>query len=565
MGIMQAGLMFSKCCTRIGLQIFDYIEYPSLIRGGHNTYQIRAEEQEVRSQIYGVDVLIALDEATIDIHKDELNDDSLIIYDGKTVDPARTGMHSGKRCPVPLKELAAKADGSELMQNTVALGAAFGLMDYPFAVFEGVITDTFKGKKAAIIKENIKAAREGYVYAQEHYGGDCCHRLSPVEGAPKRMVLTGNEAIALGAVKGGLKFYAAYPMTPSSSILHTLALWQERHDIVVKHAEDEISVANMTVGAGFAGVRAMCATSGGGYALMGETISLAGMTETPVVFVEVQRGGPGTGVPTFTEQADLRFVMHAGHGDFPKIVLAPGDVEDAFHLTMDALNMAERYQTPVVIISDKYLGESHKSAPFFEARTGVERGKLCRHVEPDFQRYALTDDGVSPRSIPGVKDGLFVANSDEHDGLGFSTEEIGQRNAMHEKRMRKLDLIRAELPAPVLHGPEEADLTIVSWGSTKGPILEAMNWLAKEGQAVNFLQLTHVQPMHVEGVSAILGKAKRLLMVETNISGQMQGVIREQTGHTFDDWLRRYDGRPFYPEQVYEKAKSILEQRRQTR
>ncbi|MBR9692549.1 2-oxoacid:acceptor oxidoreductase subunit alpha, partial [Candidatus Woesearchaeota archaeon] len=503
--------------------------------------------------------LIALDEATIDIHKNELNGESLVIYDGKTVDPCKTGMHIGKCCAVPLKELAAKADGSELMQNTVALGAAFGLLDYPFKVFEGVIKDAFKGKKAAIIKENINAAREGYDYAKEHYGSQCCHVLSPIKGAPKRMVLTGNEAVALGAVKAGIKLYAAYPMTPASSILHTLAGWQERHNIAVKQTEDEVGTINMGVGAGFAGVRAMVGTSGGGFALMQEGISLAGITETPIVIAEVQRGGPGTGVPTFTEQADLRFVMHAGHGDFPKVVLAPGDVEDAFHHTMEAFNLAERFQLPAIIISDKYLGESHKSAEFFQPKTGVDRGKLVRHVEPGFERYSITDDGISPRSIPGVPDGLFVANSDEHDGHGYSTEEIPLRNAMMEKRQRKFDLLKSQLPAPLLHGPENADITLVSWGSTKGPILDAMRWLENDGYKVNFLQITHVVPFNTDAIAKILYHSNKTLMIEVNISGQMEGVIRQETGHVMDAHLRRYDGRPIYPEQVYDKVKELLQ------
>lgn len=555
---MQAGLMFSKACSRIGLHVFDYIEYPSLVRGGHNTYQIRAEDEEVHSQIRLVDILIALDEETLNRHHDELRHNSIVIYDDTTVKVEETKLKQGIRCPVPLKELATEENGNELMRNTVALGAALGVMDYPFKVFEGIIKDAFKGKKASIIKENVKAAKKGYTYAKKHYGHHNDYVLRKIS-APKRMVLTGNEAIALGAVKGGMKFYAAYPMTPSSSILHTLAGWQERHQITVKQAEDEISVANMTVGAGFAGVRAMCATSGGGYALMQETISLAGMTETPAVFVEVQRGGPGTGVPTFTEQADLRFVMHAGHGDFPKIILAPGDVKEAFDFTMEALNLAEQYQTPVIIISDKYLGESHKSADFFKAKKKIERGKLLQRAPPNYLRYTDTHDGISPRTRPGMKNGLFLANSDEHDFFGHSTEEIEMRNLQMRKRMRKLETLQQKIPDPKLHGPEEADVTIVSWGSTKGPILDAMKWLKERGYSVNFLQITHVMPFPDEQVKSMLQNARKLLLVENNYTGQMGGLIRERTGIKIKEKLLKYDGRPFYPEEIYEKVKEVLQ------
>jgi 2-oxoglutarate ferredoxin oxidoreductase subunit alpha len=559
MGIMQAGLMFSKCCSRIGLHVFDYIEYPSLIRGGHNTYQIRAEDEEIHSQIIGVDLLIALDEATLNIHADELGPGSLVIYDGKTVHPEHTRLHNGHRCPVPLKELAAEADGTELMQNTVALGAALGLLQYDFTVFEGIIKDAFKGKKAGIIKKNIAAAKKGYQYARKEYGHNCDMKLTAVK-APKRMVITGNEAIALGAVRAGLKFYAAYPMTPSSSILHTLAAWQERHNILVKQTEDEIGTVNMGMGAGFAGVRAMVGTSGGGFALMQEGISLGGITETPLVIVEVQRGGPGTGVPTFTEQADLKFVLNAGHGDFPRILLAPGDVEEAYYLTTTAFNLAEKYQTPVMIISDKYLGESHKTADFFD--TGafkLDRGKLIRGTAPEhYLRYIDTPDGISPRTIPGVKNGFFTANSDEHEPFGWSTEEIPLRNQQMEKRMRKLETLKGEMPEPPLYGDGDADVTIVTWGSMKGPVLDAMKWLKGNGKKVQLLHINWVSPFPVEAVTRVLSNAKKTLIVENNFSAQMAGVIREQTGILIEERLLRYDGRPVYPEQVYEKVMNML-------
>ena len=557
---MNTGLMFSKACARIGLHVFDYIEYPSLVRGGHNTYQVRAEDEEVRSQIRMVDILIALEEPTLTIHANEIKDDTLLVYDVKNVDPGKTRAANKRiRCPMPLKELVAEVGGPEIMQNTVALAGVLGMCDYPFEVFEDIIRDSFEGKQGKVVKENIAVAKKGYDYAKEHYSHHSHYRLTPIKGAPQRMVLTGNEATALGAVKAGLKFYAAYPMTPSSTILHTLAGWQERHGIVVKQAEDEISVINMTIGAATAGTRAMCGTSGGGYALMSEGLSLAGITETGIVVVEVQRGGPGTGLPTWTEQADLRFVMHAGHGEFLKIVLAPGDVGEAFRLTMDALNLAERFQTPVVIISDKYLGESHKSAePFDTTGYKVDRGKLLRQAPPNYLRYADSPDGISPRTIPGVKDGIFLANSDEHDDMGFSNEEIVLRNRMMAKRMRKTQTYLAELPQQQVHGPEEADLTIISWGSTKGPILDAMKWLAKEGFQVNFLQITHIQPFPVEQVAEVLSKAKQTLLVENNYTGQMGGVIREATGIELKERLLKSDGRPFYPEEVYDKVRAIL-------
>ncbi|RME32086.1 2-oxoacid:acceptor oxidoreductase subunit alpha [Candidatus Woesearchaeota archaeon] len=557
-GIMNTGLMFAKCCSRIGLHVFDYIEYPSLIKGGHNTYVVRAEDEPIYCQVKGTDILIALDEPSIHIHREELNAQSIVIYDEKAVHENIAGLSNCHRIPLPMKELLQEAHGKELMANTVCLGAALGIMDYPLAVAEGVVRDAFGEKKDAIVEENLAALRLGFTYAREHFAALNHYRLTPIPNAPKRMVLTGNEAIALGAVSAGLTFYAAYPMTPASSILHTLAGWQERHNIVVKHAEDEISVANMTVGAAFAGARAMCATSGGGFALMNETLSLAGITETPAVFVEVTRGGPGTGIPTFTEQSDLKFVLNSGHGDFPLFVVAPGDVEEAFRLTGEAFNAAERYHTPTVILSDKYLGESHKSAEFFNERVPIDRGPLLREAPEHYLRYPLDGRAVTPRTIPGVPNGFFLANSDEHDPFGYSTEEIDIRNAQMEKRMRKLEEFAREMPQPVLRGPPLADLTIISWGSTKGPIMEALKHLEREGLSVNFLHLTWIQPFPRATVRRILSNAKRTLIIENNYSGQMQGVIKEQTGIDIQHAMRRYDGRPFFFEDICSRVKDIL-------
>ncbi len=557
-GIMQAGLMFSKCCSRIGLHVFDYTEYPSLIRGGHNTYQVRAEEGPVNSHLRTVDVLIALDEPTLTLHADELKDDSLIIYDEKAIHPEHSRLKRGIRCPMPLKELVAEVGGPEIMQNTLALAAALGIVDYPFAVFEGIIRDSFGEKKQEVADQNVAVARKGYDYAKERYGHHSHYRLTPVADAPKRMVITGNEALALGAVKGGLKFYAAYPMTPSSSILHTLAAWQERHGIVVKQGEDEIGVVNMAMGAGYAGVRSMCATSGGGFALMNETYAMAGIAEIPIVICEVQRPGPASGMPTWTDQGDLQYVLHAGHGEFPRIVLAPGDVEECFWLAVEALNTAEQFQTPVIIISDKYLAESHRTMdPPDVSKVRIERGRIVREEPQHYLRYENTADGISPRTLPGVPAGFHLCNSYEHDEFGWTTEEAALRNRQVEKRARKLESYRKEQLQPALVGPEQAAVTIVSWGSTKGPVRDAMAWLAKDGYAAEHLHLTHLSPFPSATVTKLL-EGKRTLLVENNSLGQLGILIRAETGIVLQERLLRYDGRPIEPEQVYDKVRAML-------
>lgn len=556
-GIMNTGMMFSKACSRIGLHVFDYPEYPSLIRGGHNTYLVRAEDEPLHSHIRMVDVLIAFDEPTLSLHADELKEDSLVVYDDATVKPARTRLRQGIRCPLPLQRLVTEAGGTEVMANTVALAAVLGILDYDFAVFETIIRDQFKGKPE-VAELNVKVARHGYDYAQQHYEHLSHYRLSKT-AAPKRMVLSGNEAIALGAVKAGMKFYAAYPMTPSSSILHNLAAWQERHGIVVKHAEDEISVINMAVGAGYAGVRAMCGTSGGGFALMNEAIALAGITETPLVIVEVQRPGPATGMPTWTEQGDLQYVLHAGHGEFPRFVLAPGDVEECFWLTVEAFNIAERYQTPVIILSDKYLGESHRTMEFPDlSQVRIDRGKLLTQTPAGYLRYQVTDDGISPRALPGTPDGFSLSNSYEHDEFGWVTEEPESRKRMVEKRTRKGETYKREMPQPGLIGAPDASLTIVSWGSNKGPILGAMKFLQGEGIVVNYLHLTHLSPFPAERVAELLTQAKRTLLIENNGTGQLGQLIRAETGIELKERFLRYDGRPHSPEEIHDKIRAML-------
>ncbi len=557
-GIMNTGLVFAKCCSRIGLHVFDYIEYPSLIRGGHNTYHVRAEDRPVYSQIRIVDILIALDEESLTLHKDELKEDSFVFYDEKSVNPDRAGLKRGIRCPLPLKEIVTAAGGDEIMQNTVALAAALGVMSYPFPVFQQIIEESFKGKPSEVAAKNVEVARHGYEHARQEYGHLSHYKLSPVK-APERMIVSGNEAVALGAIAAGLHFFAAYPMTPASNVLHTLAALQEKHDYVVKHAEDEISAVNMVIGAGYAGCRSMTATSGGGFALMNEGVSLAGITETPIVINEVMRGGPATGLPTWTGQDDLQWVLHAGHGEFLRIVLAPSDIEESFWMAAEAFNLAEKYQTPVLLITDKYLAESHKSVPVFDtSKVKIDRGKLLRKAPENFRRYQDTADGISPRTIPGVKNGLFLANSDEHDEYGWSTEEIAMRNKMVEKRARKQKALEAEMPQPRLIGLEHAELTFVTWGSNKGPILEAMRWLEKEGVKTNLLQITWLNPFPAATVTKLLQNAKRTLLVECNHDGQLGNVIREKTGILLTERLLKYDGRPFYPEEVYERAKKVI-------
>jgi 2-oxoglutarate ferredoxin oxidoreductase subunit alpha len=564
-GIKSIGLMFSKICTRGGLHIFDYSEYPSLIRGGHNTYQVNVGSDEKFSPKISVNLLVALDQLTIDLHKDELEEGGGLIYDNedKKIDVSKINTKKYNLFPIPLTKLAETAGGKKVMRNSVALGASVGLISYDFELLKGMIKDEFKRKGDDIVDLNIKIAEAGYNYVKDNFDVEKFpFKLKPIDG-PKRMVLTANEAIALGAIVAGCKFMSAYPMTPFTSILHYLTANAERHNILVKQTEDEISAITMALGASFAGVRAMTGTSGGGFSLMVEALGLSGITETPIVIAEVMRPGPATGLPTWTEQADLRFLIHAAQGEFPRIIIAPGDAQEAFYATQHAFNLAEKYQMPVFILSDKFMSESYKSEEFFDTdNLEIERGAMVSDAElkkiKDFKRYKFTDTGISPRSIPGQPGGMHNANSDEHDEFGFSSEDAVNRARMVEKRAMKLLEAEKELPDPVLYGPKDADLTLIAWGSTKGPIIEAMKLCELENQKVNFLHIAYVFPFPADKVKEAIEKAKNIVLIENNSTAQLGSLIREFTGEEIENKLLKYSGRQFYPHEIHGYISDIL-------
>ncbi len=553
-GIMISGLIFSKCLSRNGFHVFNYAEYPSLIRGGHNTYYVRAAHEKVYSQINRVDVLVALNDETIEKDTYNLTGDSGIIFDSDTVKAPKEAKY--KMYPVPLLRLAKEANGDHVMRNTVALGATMALIDYDVNALLEIIGESFREKGEEIIKENQKAAQLGYDYVREKFENVFAHKIKKVAGK-KRMVITGNDALCIGAIKAGCKFLSAYPMTPINSILALMAANEKAYNLVVKQPEDEIAGANMAIGASFAGARAMTATSGGGLSLMVEAFGLAGMTETPLVIINGQRPGPATGLPTWTEQGDLRFVMHAAQGEFPRIIIAPGDVEECYETIMHAFNLAEKYQMLVIILTDKYLAESYRTAEDFASEPKIERGILKQEELlkiGDYKRYSLTETGISPRSIPGQKNGMFIATSDEHNEEGYFDEEADMRKMMMDKRFRKLEQAKKEIPEPKLYGKKDAELTIIGWGSVKMPVLEAL----KEFPNVNFLHAVYVHPFPDKKIREILNGGKKTLMIESNKTGQFLGLIKENIGKETDYKLLKYDGRPFYPEEIKAKIREVL-------
>ncbi|RMF55780.1 2-oxoacid:acceptor oxidoreductase subunit alpha [Candidatus Woesearchaeota archaeon] len=557
-GIMNTGRIFAKTFTRGGLNVFGYNEYPSLVRGGHNVYHIRVEDDPINAAVKPVDLLVALNHETIDRHKDDLTNGGGVIYD-EDVNLEKHEIKSKARLyPVPLIKIAKDIAGKDLMKNTVALGASVALIGYDFEILASVLRDTFKKKGKAIVESNVKCARAGYDYVSEKGWHDgFTHKLHKISDK-KKILMTGNEALALGAIAGGLDFYVAYPMTPSSSILHYMVAKQKEYKFFAKHVCDEIEAVNMALGASYAGARAMVGTATGGFALMVETLSFAGMCEVPITFVVSQRGAPATGLPTWTSQTDLKFFINAGHGEFPRIVVAPGDAKETFYVAAEAMNLAEKFQIPVIIALDKYLSESVYSIDhLYPKRARIDRGLIVKNPKKGFKRYEVTKTGVSPRTLPGTPNGFYACNSDEHNEFGYSNEEIKNRNMQYSKRMKKLKEIRKVLPKPVLYGSRKAELTLITWGSTKGAALDAMHFLKNEGINVNVLQVTYVFPFPTNEINRVMKKNK-VLVIENNYTGQFASLIREHTGVKVKNRLNKYDGRPIYPVEIIHKVREVL-------
>lgn len=568
-GIMTVGMMMGKIFTRLGLSVFDYVEYPSLIRGGHNAYYVRASDVTIYSQKRQVDILVALNRETIEKHKNELSPNAAVLYDPNVTKVEENEFPQGiLLMPVPLLELTKQVGADRLMVNTVAVGASLALFHETFTVLEKILHDAFGKKGEKIIAENVNTSKAGFDYVKQHFAGK--FPVSIVEKEQKNLLIGGSEALALGAIRAGVQFAAIYPMTPINGVLTTLVNHALAYNIVVKEPEDEIAGINMAIGASFAGVRSLAATSGGGFSLMVEGLGLAAQTEVPLVIIEGMRPGPATGMPTWTGQSDLRFVLHAAQDDFPRILIAPGDYVESFTYTMLAFNLADKYQLPVIVLTDKYLNEGHATVSIEELKTQsakfkIERGKRLSDQEAlaqtDYKRYLLTEDGISPRSIPGQQGGIALSGSDEHDERGLYNEEAEVRIKMMDKRFTKLDKAAVELDQlePVtLYGEKDAALTIVAFGSTKLPVLDAMVGLVQQGVSVNFLKINYLHPFPVSQVTTVLQNAKKVLVIEGNKTGQFEGLIKERTGISIANNFRKYDGRPYYPEEIMERVKDLL-------
>ncbi len=551
-GIMTIGLSFSKIAARSGYDIYDYNEYPSLIRGGHNTYEVNISESPVHSTKYIVDLLICLNKDTYTLHKDRLGPNSIVVYDADDFEIT----DQVKKVAIPFKKIKNTHEVMQIMTNTVAIGASIALLGGDLEIFKQIIEQEFMRKGQAVVDFNNKFATIGYDHIQTNFQS----LIQPIlkkRQAEEKIVATGNDIFSLGAVAADCRLYAAYPMTPSSTVLTTLAAWQEESGMVVRHSEDEIAVVSTALGASFAGVRSAVGTSGGGYALMTESVSYAGVAEIPLVLFMSMRPGPATGMPTWTDQGDLLFVVHGGHGEFPKIVLSPGDINEMFELTLKAFDLADIYQLPVLLLSDKLLSESHQSYPktAFDkmiAEYKINRGKLVEKVDGDYKRYKLSSDGISERLIPGQKGVYYQANSYEHVEDGHTTEDAKIRIEQAHKRAAKWDTyLKDHYRGPQVIGDiAQADVCFVSWGSNKGIIVEAMKLLSDSGKKSALIHFTHIYPMNEQSVRAVIPENKRCILIETNSHAQFGKLLRMETGINIAEKLLKYDGRPFLPEEI---------------
>ncbi len=580
-GIASTGDIFCKTASRMGMWVFAYNSYQSVIRGGHVYYQVQiGGGDKILSQGDEPDVLVALNQDTIDRHAAKVVEGGAIIFNKDKIKIEGITLRKNVQIiGIPVEELTKEFGRNPVMQNTVDSGALIQVLGMDWGVYEGSIKSIFGAKKSEIADLNIKLAAKGAEFAKANFKA---LNIKLKGDGKKRAIATGNSMIAFGALTGGVKFYSAYPMTPASSIMHWLAPRGSKYGMVMKQMEDEIAAMASTVGAGHVGCRSMTGTSGGGFALMTEALGLAAMTETPCVVAHVMRGGPSTGLPTKTEQADLWQDFGAGQGDYPKAIIAPISVDDCYHATVDALNLAEKYQTPVILVSDLFLSEHAETIEdgLVNPNIKIERGEIVtewKASDPsltkkdkfdldrnpgDYLRFKDTPSGVSPRALPGTANTLFTAASDEHDEEGivisdvFTDEET--RIKMMNKRMRKQAGIEKDTKGPITAGPKNADVTLVGWGSTWQIIEEVRLALEKKGKSVNHVHFRTVFPIHAEETSKLLNAAKKTINIEVNYTSQMAKLIRMETGYQMHHFINKYDGEPYTFEGLLAQVESCM-------
>jgi 2-oxoglutarate/2-oxoacid ferredoxin oxidoreductase subunit alpha len=560
-GIPAAGNIFSRTFSKKGYSVIDHIEYPLLVKGGHSTYISRLNSGEIFSLNRDINILAALDQRTIEMHQDEVIFSGYVIYDGEKY-RLKDKVNIRKDInyiSVPFQRITAEQGLLNIMISNIALGASLALIDYNVDNAVDTVKDVLSGRERETIEMNSRALEFGYKYIREKLKIKA-YELEIVKPDAKLLV-TGNDAVFLAGVRSGCKFYAECPAPQSYPIHDSFAAVEDDFNIVARNSEDEIEALNMAIGASFAGVRTMVTTSGAGFSLMGEGLGCAAITETPVVIVLLQRPAPAAGLPTWTEQGDMLFSLYASNGEFPRVVIAPGDPEECFYLTGRAFSIAEKYQIPVIIILDKYLSESHFTfAKFDMKKIKADRESIYlsdRDITGDYFRYNDTGNGISPRPVAGLKKGMHIANSEEHDRYGFSEEDAHNRKRMADKRFRKVGGLLEEIQPPVRYGPVNADMTIWGWGSSKGPVLEAIRILNSQEKKVNFIHFTYLYPFDREIVEKYINESSKNVIVENNKTAQLSKLIALYTGYRIGNKILKYSGRQFLPEEIVESIEKI--------
>lgn len=536
-GIETIELFLAKCFKNSGYYTFSTKEYMSRIRGGCNSSEIRVASGPVSAYLERIDILIALHNKAIEHNKKRISNDTIIF-----------SMEDN------FYQYLIKEAGGKLYANTISAGIIAGMFSLEFSVVEAQIRDLFSSKTEDVINTNIKAAKLGYDYAQEYLKNNSYEiNISPGLGNKDNRLISGTEAVAIGCVAGGCNFISSYPMSPGTGVLTYLTKKSEEFGIISEQAEDEIAAINMSIAASYAGARGMVTTSGGGFALMKEGISLAGMIETPVVVHLAQRPGPATGLPTRTEQGDLNLALYAGHGEFPRIILAPGDPQEAFEVSYKAFNLADKFQSPIFILTDQYLLDSLFSIEGLDIDNSEIENHFIR-TEEGYVRYKLTENGISPRGIPGYGEGLVLADSDEHTEEGHITEDLDLRVKMVDKRLKKLDLMLEEAIEPELTGIEDYKTLVITWGSTKHAVQEGLKTI--NNNEIAHLHFRQVYPVH-KSVKNFLEKAKKTVIVENNATSQFGNLLKHETGMEIAHKVLKYNGLPFSVEEIVNELRKI--------
>jgi 2-oxoglutarate ferredoxin oxidoreductase subunit alpha len=566
-GIDSTGKIFAQALSRAGRHVFTSKDFASRIRGGYTAYKVRTAVDQVQSVVDRLDVLIALTPRTIEENLDELHDGSVIIYDGERTTMENVEIPDGMiGLDVPLKRLAEEAGGA-IMRNVVALGAACEVANFPIENLDSALEKRFGSKGKSLVENNKEAARKGQDHVATEYDHDIEYDLETTDS--DYVLLNGDQAIGMGAIAAGCKFYAGYPITPATDVMEYLTGRIEQFGGHVLQAEDELSAINIALGAARAGARSMTATSGPGIDLMAETFGLVATSETPLVVVDVMRSGPSTGMPTKQEQGDLNMMLYGGHGEIPRLVLGPTTISECFWKTVEAFNLAEKYQTPVYIAADLSLAVTEQTFPpeaFDMDEVEIERGKVVdeetieewQNEKGQFTPHAITADGVSPRAFPGTADGAHMSTGLEHDELGRRTEDTEMRVEQVDKRTRKVDTAREEEDwSPREFGDPDSENLVISWGSNEGAMEEAIEFLEEDGVDVRFLSVPYLYPR--PDLSDAVDSAENVIVVECNATGQFADVVEHDTLSRVDR-VNKYDGVRFKADELADEIDAALQE-----